>query len=443
MKVTVEDRSSVKKVMHIEVPHEDVVRELDSAYAQLKKTAKLKGFRPGKTPRSVLERVYGKEVKADVCGKLIQSAFMDALKETELKIVGSPQVDPPELDGAKPYIFDAQVEINPELADIEFKGFELVKTKYAATDDEVDVQLKMLQKNLAKREKIQEERPLQLGDVAVIDYEGFKNGEPFEPTKKTENFVIKVGNGQIVKDLDDGLIGMAVGEERQVPVTFPDDYYNEELVGQKVDFKVVLNEIREEILPDLDDAFAKSISDKYETLDVLKTAIQENLRDGYEKRTEQELNEQVYQKLLEQVEFEVPETLVNGELEHIVNDAERSFAQSNRSLDEVGLNREKLAETYRPTAEKQVRRHLILSKIIEQEKLALTDEELDKGFQEMADNFQQPVEHIKGYYQQNKEGLEFFKHTLLEKKALKIIIDNGRISEVEPAEKSEAPQEAE
>jgi trigger factor len=413
MKVTVEDRSSVKKVLHIEVPHEDVVRELDSAYAQLKKTAKIKGFRPGKTPRSVLERVYG------------------------------PQVDPPELDGGKPYLFDAQVEINPEIADIEFKGFELVKTKHAATDDEVEVQLKMLQKNLAKREKIKEDRPLQLGDVAVIDYEGFKNGQPFEPTKKTENFIIKVGNGQIVKDLDAGLIGMAVGEERQVPVTFPDDYFKEELVGQKVDFKVVLNEIREEILPELDDAFAKSISDKYESLEVLKTAIEENLRDGYEKRTEQELNEQVYQKLLEQTEFEVPETLVNGELEHIVNDAERSFSQSNRSLDEVGLSREKLAETYRPTAEKQVRRHLILSKIIDQENLTLTDEDLDQGFQEMADNFQQPVEHIKGYYQQNKEGLEFFKHTLLEKKALKIIIDNGRVSEVEPAEKSEAPQDVE
>jgi trigger factor len=443
MKVTVEDQSSVKKVLHIEVPQEDVVRELDSAYAELKKTAKIKGFRPGKTPRSVLERMYGKEVKADVSGKLIQAAFMDALKETELKIVGSPVVDPPELDGGKAYVFDATVEINPEIADIEFKGFELVKTKYAATDDEVEVQLKMLQKNLAKREKIKEDRPLQLGDVAVIDYEGFKNGEPFEPTKKTENFIIKVGNGQVVKDLDDGLIGMAVGEERQVPATFPDDYYKEDLAGQQVDFKVVLNEIREEILPDLDDAFAKSISDKYETLEVLKTAIQENLRDGYEKRTEQELSEQVYQKLLEQAIFEVPETLVNGELEHILNDAERSFAQSNRSLDEVGLNREKLAETYRPTAEKQVRRHLILSKIIEQEKLTLEDEELDKGFQEMADNFQQPVEHIKGYYQQNREGLEFFKHTLLEKKALKIIIDNGRISEVEPAEKSEAPQQAE
>jgi trigger factor len=443
MKVTVEDRSSVKKVLHIEVPLEDVVRELDSAYAQLKKTAKLKGFRPGKTPRTVLERVYGKEVKADVSGKLIQSAFMDALKETQFKIVGSPLVDPPELDIRQPYLFDAQVEINPEIADVDFKGFELVKTKYALSDEEVDVQLKMLQKNLAKREKIKADRPLQLDDVAVIDYEGFKDGQPFEPTKKTDNFILKVGNGQIVKDLDDGIIGMQIGEERQVAVTFPNDYFKEELVGQKVDFKVMLNEIREEILPDLDDAFAQSISDKYESLEVLKTKIRENLQSGYEKRIEQELNEQIYQKLLDQAEFEVPETLVNGELEHILNDAERSFAQSNRSFDEVGLSREKLAETYRPTAEKQVRRHLIISKIIEQEKMTLTDDELDQGFQEMADNFQQPVEHIKGYYGQNKEGLEFFKHTLLEKKALKIIIENGRISEVEPSEKSEPAPAAE
>ena len=438
MKVTVEDQSSVKKVLHIEVPQEEVARELDSAYAQLKKTAKIKGFRPGKTPRSVLERLYGKEVKADVSGKLIQSAFIDAIKETDLKIVGSPLVDPPELDGAVPYAFDATVEINPEIADISIKGLKLTKTKYAATEDEVDVQLKMLQKNLAKREKIKENRPLKLEDVAVIDYEGFKNGEPFEPTKKTENFIIKVGNGQIVKDLDEGIVGMNVDEEKEVEVTFPDDYYKEELVGQKVVFKVKLNEIREEILPEVNDDFAKSISDKYENLDTLKNAIRENLINGYEKRTEQELNEQIFQQLIEQTEFEVPQTLVDGELEHILNDAEQSFAQSNRSFEEVGLSRESLGKTYRPTAEKQVRRHLILSKIIDQEKLALSDEELDKGFKEMADNFQQPVEHIKGYYEQNKDGLAFFKHTLLEKKALKIIIDNGQITEVEPSEKSDS-----
>jgi len=429
--------------MHIEVAQEDVVRELDDAYTQLKKTAKIKGFRPGKTPRSVLERLYAKEVKADVSGKLIQSAFIEALKETKLKIVGSPMVDPPDLDGQQAYAFDATVEVNPEIADVNFKGLKLTKTKHAATDDEVDVQLKMLQKNLAKREKIKEDRPLQLEDVAVIDYEGFKNGQPFEPTKKTENFIIKVGSGQIVKDLDDGLIGMQPGEERQVEVTFPDDYFKAELVGQTVVFKVKLNEVREEILPDLDDAFAKSISDQYETLDILKTKIEENLRNGYEKRVEQELNEQIFQQLIEQVEFEVPDTLVDGELEHILNDAERSFAQSNRSFEEVGLSREGLSKTYRPTAEKQVRRHLILSKIMEQEKLSLSEEELDQGFQEMADSFQQPVEHVKGYYGQNKEGLEFFKHTLLEKKALKIIIDNGQITEVEPSEKSAASEAAE
>ena len=440
MKVTVEDKSSVKKILHIEVPQEDVVQELDKAYTQLKKTAKVKGFRPGKAPRSVLTRLYGKDVNADVTGKLIQAGFLEALKETELKIVGSPKVDPPELKDQTPYAFDAEVEIRPEIADVEFKGLALNKTKYDMSESEVELQLKMLRKNLAKRKKIEEDRPIKIDDVAVIDYEGFKGGEPFEPTKKTDNFIIKIGAAQIVKDLDDGIIGMKVDDEKEIDVTFPDDYFKEELVGQKVLFKVKLNEIREEILPELDDDFAKSISDKFDSLESLKAEIRKNLLAGYDKRTEQEMNEQIFKQLLEQTEFEVPDTMVEGELEHILKDAERSFEQSNRSFDELGLSKESLGEKYRPTAEKQVRRHLILSKIIEQEKLELSDEELDQGFQEMADTYQQPVDHIKGYYNQNKEGLELFKHTMLEKKALNLIIDNGKISEVEPTEKTDAPE---
>jgi trigger factor len=440
MKVTVEDKSSVKKILHIEVPQEDVVQELDNAYTQLKKTAKIKGFRPGKAPRSVLTRLYGKDVNADVTGKLIQAGFLEALKETALKIVGSPKVDPPELKDQAPYTFDAEVEIRPEIADVEFKGLALNKTKYDMSESEVELQLKMLRKNLAKREKIEEDRAIKLDDVAVIDYEGFKGGEPFEPTKKTDNFIIKIGAGQIVKDLDDGIIGMKVNDEREIDVTFPDDYFKEELVGQKVLFKVKLNEIREEILPELDDDFAKSISDNFDSLESLKVEIRKNLLAGYDKRTEQEMNEQIFKQLLAQTEFEVPDTMVEGELEHILKEAERSFEQSNRSFDELGLSKESLGEKYRPTAEKQVRRHLILSKIIEQEKLELSDEELDQGFQEMADTYQQPVDHIKGYYNQNKEGLELFKHTMLEKKALNLIIDNGKISEVEPTEKTDSPE---
>ncbi len=438
MKVTVEDQSTVKKVLHIEISQEKVVGELNDAYAQLKKTAKIKGFRPGKAPRSVLQRLYGKDVNADVSGKLIQAAFMDALKETELKIVGSPQVDPPELKDQSPYAFDAVIEVHPEIADIEFKGLKLNKTVYNASDEEVDVQLKVLQKNLTKREKIAENRPLAQGDVAVIDYEGFKDGKPFKPVEKTENFTLKVGEGQIVKDLDDGLVGMQIDEHKEIEVTFPQDYYNKEMAGQNLVMQAKLNEIREEIIPDLDDEFARSISDKFDSLETLKQKIRENLEEGYEKRTEQELNEQVFQQLLEKTDFEVPDTLVKGELDHIISDAERSFQQSNRTLEDAGLTVEGLQEQYRPTAIKQVRRHMILSKIIEQESLSLSDEELDQGLQEMADMYQQPVEHLKSYYNQNQEGLQIFKHTLLEKKALNLIIENGQITEVEPTQAADS-----
>ncbi len=436
MKVTVENQSSVKKVLHIEVPPEVVTREVDSAYGELKKNAKVKGFRPGKAPRTVLERIYGKDVRADVTSKLIQEGFLYAIKETDLKIVGGPKVDPPELQEKSAYVFDAAVEVRPEIADIQCKGLELTKRKYAISDEEVDLQLKMMQRNLAQQKKIETDRPLQKGDVAVIDYEGFKDGQPYAPTQKTENFIVKLGEGRVVKDLDDGLVGMKAGDFKEIDVTFPEDYFSKDMAGQQVQFKVKLNEIREEILPPLDDQFAKSLGDQFDSLDALTAKIRENLTNGYEKRMEQELNEQIFTKLLEQASFEVPDTMIDGELEHILNDAERSFSDNNRSLEEAGLSRTILAEKYRPVAEKQVRRHLILSKLIEQEKLELSNEELEKGLQEMADTYRQPIDTIKAFYNQDKDSLAFFKHTLLEKKALRIIIENGNIKEAAPETKS-------
>jgi trigger factor len=435
MKVTVENQSSVKKVLHIEVPLEVVAREVNSAYGELKKTAKVKGFRPGKAPRTVLERVYGKDVLADVSSKLVQEGFLEALKETNLKIVGMPKVDPPQLQEKSAYAFDAAVEVQPEIADVQFKGLELTQSKYAVSDDEIDMQLKMLQRNLAQQKKIETDRPLQNGDVAVIDYEGYKDGQPHDATRKTENFIVKLGEGRVVKDLDDGLVGMKAGDAKEIDVTFPDDYFSKDLAGQHILFKVKVNEIREEILPALDDQFAKSIGEQFDSLAALTTKIRENLANGYAKRTEQELNEQIFTRLLAQSEFEVPDTMVDAELEHIINDAERSFADSNRSFEEAGLSREVLGQQYRPVAEKQVRRHLILSKLIDQEKLVLGDDELEKGLQEMADNYRQPIDSIKAYYNQDKDSLAFFKHTLLEKKALRIIIENSAIKEVAPENK--------
>jgi trigger factor len=185
MNVTVEEKSSVKKILHIEVPAETVKAQLDEAYNGLKKTAKIKGFRPGKAPRSVLERLYKKEVNADVTSRLIQEAYVEALRETKLTPVAAPKVDPPELQGAEPLAFDAEIEIRPEIAKVDFKGIEITKHLYAVTDEEMTAQLEMLQKNLAKVKPIEAQRAVADGDFVLVDYEGFKDGQPFAETQKT------------------------------------------------------------------------------------------------------------------------------------------------------------------------------------------------------------------------------------------------------------------
>jgi trigger factor len=431
MQVTVEDVSSVKKILHIEVPEKIVIRELDNAYKNLKKTAKIKGFRPGKAPRSVLERLYKKDVHGDVSSKLLQDSFVEALKETELNIVGNPKIDPPQLDATGPYKYDATVEVKPEIDDIDFKGLALKKSLYKVTDEEMTAQLKLLQQNMSQQKPVTEDRPVQENDSVRIDYEGFVGGEPFPETQKTENFTMKIGAGAISKTLDKELIGMKSGEDKEITVNFPEDHFNDKLANHEITFHVKLHEIREEILPEINDEFAKKLG-QYETLDDLKNAIKDNLNEGYNKRVEQELNEQIYKDLIEKTDFELPESMVDYELDNIIDEIEKTLKYYNKSMEEQGMTKEMLAEKHRETAEKKVRRHLILGKIIDQENMELSDQELDDGFAEMAQAVNQPVEAIKNYYQQNQDNLDFFKHTLLEKKAIKLIINNSNIEEVEP-----------
>jgi trigger factor len=431
MHVTVEDVSSVKKILHIEVPEQTVIRELDNAYKNLKKTAKIKGFRPGKAPRSVLERLYKKDVHGDVSSKLLQDSFVEALKETELNIVGNPKIDPPQLDAKGPYKYDATVEVKPEIDDIDFKGLALKKALYQVTDEEMEAQLKLLQQNMSQQKPVTEDRPVKENDSVRIDYEGFVGGEPFPETQKTENFTMKIGAGAISKNLDEELIGMKPGEEKEITVNFPEDHFNDKLANHEITFHVKLHEIREEILPEIDDEFAKKLG-QYETLDDLKNAIKDNLNEGYNKRVEQELNEQIYKDLIEKTDFELPESMVDYELNNIIDEIEKTLSYYNKSMEEQGMTKEMLAEKHRETAEKKVRRHLVLGQIIDQENMELTDQELDDGFAEMAQAVNQPVEAIKSYYQQNQDNLDFFKHTLLEKKAIKLIIKSSNIEEVEP-----------
>ena len=431
MQIKIEDKSSVKKTLSFEIPREDVTKELDKAYDELKKKANVKGFRKGKIPRKVLENRFSKDVHADVAPRLIQEAFIEAIKEHDLNIVGGPQMDPPELDPEKAYAFDITVEVKPEIPDIEFEGIALKKTKYEISEGEIESQIFMIQKSMAKKETVKEERPVKDNDFVLIDYEGFLDGSPYDKTPKIENYVMGIGRGNLPKEFSEKLTGAIPVQDFEIEVPYAQDYYDENLKGKTIVYKVKLKEIQEEILPELNDDFVKGLG-KFETLDDIRKAIRENLERGYAQRIKHELSEQVFKNLLEKTEFEVPDALIEGELNGIAMEAEQAYAANNTSLEEAGLSRDILKTQYRHVAEKQARRHLILDKIITQEKIELSDEELEKSFEEMALGMNAPVDSVKNYFSMDPKQLEYYKHTQLEKKAIDIIISKGDITEVDP-----------
>ncbi|MFO7838811.1 MAG: trigger factor [Desulfosalsimonadaceae bacterium] len=432
MDVSVEDISSVKKKLHIEVPQEEVAKELDSAYANLKKNARIKGYRPGKVPRSVLERKFRKDVHSDVAQTLIQNTLMEALREKDLPVLATPDIDPSELDPDQAFTYRATVELRPELPEVDFKGLELKKNEYQASEEEIDRQVEMLKKHLAEYHTINEDRAAVDGDYVVIDYEGFKDGQPFEETEKTENHTLKLGQGSITEDFDQALIGMKPGESKEFAIHFPEDYHNANLAGQDITFQAALKEIREEVLPEANDEMARKLGE-FNGIEELREEIRKNLQQGYDKRTHQELQEQIFDKLITEA-FEVPETLVQQEIDNIVKDAEQQFVKNGLSMEQLGMTREGMAEQYRDLAEKQVRRHLLLNKIIKQEGLEIGDEELEAEYQRFSETTGQPAEVIRSYYQQSPDQLEAFKHALLEKKAIDLIINHAEIENIPPGE---------
>lgn len=438
MQVTVEDISAVKKKINVEIPKEDVVREIDSAYQKIKSTAKIKGYRPGKTPRAVLERIFKKDVHAEVAGTLIQNSLIAAVKEKDLPFIGTPRIDNPELNPDGPFIYNATVEIKPELAAVDFAGIKLTQKRYKVSEKEVDMQIQLLQRQLAQFKPITEERPVQDGDYVIIDYEGFLDGQPFAETEKTLNYNMKIGQGMITEDFDKAVIGMRPGENKEFEIDFPVTYHNTKLAGRHITFQVSLKEIRAQVLPELDAEFARSLG-KYASMDEVKNEIRSRLQSGYEKRSQQETQEQIFEKLLTD-HFEIPDALVQYELDDIIYDTEMRFAQNNVKMEDVGLTREKMEAEYRDVAEKQVRRHLFLAKIIEQEKLEIGEKELDAEYEKFAATINQTADTIKQYYRQNPEKQDGFKHALLEKKAIDLIIEKADVESVEIDAADAAPE---
>ncbi len=437
MQINVVDKSSVKKVINCEIPKEMVAEELDNAYRELKKKAEVKGFRRGKVPRKVLENRFSKDVHGDVVPKLIQKIFKKAIDDYDLKIIASPQMDPPELDPESAYSFDITVEVKPEIEDLEIEGMELNKTLYEVSDDEIEAQIQMIRKTMASKQPVKEERAVRKDDFVLIDYQGFLDDKPFEATPLIENFVMAVGTDTMPGEFTEKMIGVIPEQDLEIKVAYPEDGVEKELAGKTIEYKVKVKEIHEEIMPD-DEQLIKDIG-KYESIDQIKDDIRANLTQGYKQRVQHELSEQIFQNLIGKYKFEVPESLVEAELNGIIAEAEQAYMQNNTSLEEAGMSRESLRKKYRDVAEKQARRHLLLDKIIDQENLEMSDEELNLSFEEMARGMNASVDAIKNYFNMDKNQLENFKHTQLEKKAVELIVEKSNIIEkkAEKAEKSD------
>jgi trigger factor len=324
------------------------------------------------------------------------------------------------------------IEVKPVLDDVEYEGIELTRTKYEISDEEIDSQIHMIQKTMAKKETVTEERPVKEDDFVLIDYEGFLDNEPCKQTPKVENYVMGIGKPGMPKEFSKKLIGSIPVQDLEIEVPYSDGYHVDELKGKTIVYKVKLKEIQEEILPEADDDLAKSLGGQYESLEAVRTSIRENLEKGYEQRIKHELSEQIFQTLLEKCKFDIPEAMIESELDGIAREAQQAYTANNTSLEEVGLTEDNIRIQYRDVAEKQASRHLILDKIISQAKLELTEEEIEKGYEEMAGAMNASVDAIKNFFKMDARQFDYYKQTQLEKKAVELIIERGSVTEVEP-----------
>jgi trigger factor len=427
MKASVEEISPVKRKISVEIPEDQVVKEVDSFYKDLGKKAKIKGFRPGKVPRNILERYFKDYVKAEVIQKLIEDSYPKALSETELQPVSPPAIDPGEFEGGKPFQYSALVEIKPDIKLEGYTGLKLEGKKEVVTDEEVEQRMKALQNLHANLSTISEVRPIQAGDYVIVDYEAKADGKPLEGGKAID-FTVEVGSGQFIPTFEEKLIGLRAEEEKEIEVSFPADYGYQKWAGKTVSFHVKVKEIKAKILPPLDDEFAKDLGD-YSSLEELKAKLKGDIEKEKALALEQQLKDQAVNQLLEANPFEVPGSLVEEQTKAMVSDTKLRLAAQGVVLKNLGVTEEKLQGDYRDMAQKQVKTFLILEKIASQEGITVTDEEADHRLKEMSKRMHQPFDALKRYYEKNGL-LPEVKAGILRDKTLNFLLEKAYVQYV-------------
>jgi trigger factor len=425
MKASVEEISSIKKKVSIEIPEDQVTQEVESFYKDLGKKAKIKGFRPGKVPRDILERYFKDYIKAEVIQKLIQDTYPQALSEADLQPVSPPVIDPGEFENGKPFQYSAVIEVKPDIKLEGYTGLKIEGKKEEVKDEEVGERLKALQNLHANLKAISEARPIQAGDYVIIDYEASMDGKPLEGGKAID-FTVEVGSGQFIPALEEKLIGLKPEEEKEIEVSFPEDYGYKKWAGKTISFHVKIKEIKEKILPPLDDEFAKDLGD-YASFEELKAKLKGEIEKEKELGLKRQLKDQVVDQLLEANPFEVPDSLVEEQVKAMISDTKLRLAAQGVVLKNLSVSEEKLQEDYKVMAQKQVRTFLILEKIAGQEGIAVTDDEADDRLREMSERMHQKFDVVKRYYEKNGL-LPEVKDGIIRDKTLNFLLEKANIN---------------
>ena len=406
MSLQVENLEHNMVKLTITVSAEEVEKALQAAYLKQRSKISLPGFRKGKVPRQMIEKMYGPEVFYDeAANHMISEAYGKAYDECELEIASQPTIDVVQLEKGKDFIFTAEVAVKPEVKLGEYKGLKVDKVSTRVMQKEVDEEIEKERERNARTVEVTD-RAVQDKDIVTLDFEGFVDGVAFEGGKG-ENYPLTIGSGAFIPGFEEQLIGAEIDKETEVKVTFPEEYQAKELAGKEAVFKCTVHEIKAKELPELDDEFASEVSEEAETLEDYKAEVKAKIKERKENEGKEKKENQAVEQAVANAEINLPAPMVDLQAKQMADDFARRIMQQGMSVEQyfqfTGLNEEKMMEELKPQAEKRIRTRLVLEAIVAAENIEVSDERLDEELQKMADSYQMEVEKLKEFMGENEK----------------------------------------
>ena len=424
MNVQVENLEKNMAKLTIEVPAEELEKALDRVYQSQKKSISIPGFRKGKVPRAMVEKMYGAGIfYEDAANMLMQENYPAAVDQSGIDIVSRPTVDLVQIEKGKPFIFTAEVAVKPEVTLGKYKGVTVTKVDVSVSDEEVDAAVEKERQNNSRTIDITD-RAVEMGDTAVIDFEGFVDGVAFEGGKG-ENHSLEIGSHSFIDTFEDQLVGKNIGEEVEVNVTFPEQYQAAELAGKPAMFKVKIHAIKGKELPELDDEFAQDVSE-FDTLAEYKENLKKELISKKETEAKKTKEDEAIQKIIDKSKMEIPEAMIETQCQTMIEEFGQRLAQSGLSMEQYmqfsGMDEEKLMEQVRPEALTRIQSSLVLEQIAKEENIEVSDADVDAEIEKMAANYGMEADKLKEYMGDAEK--ESMKRELAITKAVELIMDN-------------------